>query len=101
MPKWSPSQNQELKSSLNEVLRDLGTELEGLPDFEKVAGVSMLEMTKHAASACGMYAETHDLKLASSQMMDLCQVYTLGFVVGSRFGARRERESHDDQTMRE
>ena len=97
MPEWTEAPEVVLHDALAVVLTELNEQIQDGPSFEEVAGVPLGQLTKHAATAVGAFMQMHDTSNPDSWV----QIYTLGFLVGSKYGAKHpvntshEREPDD------
>jgi len=87
--------DQEHADTLSEVLSEVNAEIASKPSFEQVTGITKEAFTKHATTVAAGYLDrpTTDITDPSTWL----RVYTLGFVIGTKYGARREellREHH-------
>ena len=85
MPNWHAPTQATLHDAIGEALGDLN--LDSDPAFEEVIDLSMEEITKHAIHAIGVLIGSNDLNLEDPTT--LVQIYVLGFVVGTKYGEKR------------
>lgn len=87
MPNWH-SNDENLKNHLNSVWGELDLEISANPSFEEVVGISVEEMSEHAAAAVRSFMERTP-KPSPAEPASLIQVYLLGFIVGMKYGMER------------
>jgi len=94
MPEWSERPDETLRDSLSEILKELNNEIADGPTFEQVAGVPLPQLTEHAAAAVTGFIQHDRTNLQDPNAW--VQVYCLGFLVGTKFGAKRAPDtSHE------
>lgn len=93
MATWhSPQETGITNSQLDKIWRELSVDLADHPSFSEIVGIEPSEVAQHA-----MFAVTHFIKLRGEDPTNptsLIQLYTLGFVVGTRYGMTRKAIPH-------
>ena len=92
MPQWNDPPAQSLENALGEAWASVTNEISDNPPFEDVAGVSLEDLTKHAAQAVASLAT--DPGLMRGDVEALVQLYCMGFVVGSKYGEQRAEKKN-------
>jgi hypothetical protein len=87
MPEWSPPPAETLKDALGETISALEHQVGSNPPMQEVVGISVESLMAHAAEAVATFIEKSSTKPAD--LDSLYQMYTLGFVVGVKFGEHR------------
>lgn len=87
MPKWSAPPQERLQDTLGEVIMALEREVGSNPSFLEVVGVSNESLMNHAANAVAEFVRQDPTRL--NEIDGLYQLYTLGFVVGLKYGEHR------------
>ena len=96
MPVWSKPPEEQLHDALREVWAGLDSETAENPSFDTVVGLQSEQLTKHAIQAVAAYLAQTELK--ELQPDSLIHVYTLGFVVGMKYGEGRAALAADHIT---
>jgi hypothetical protein len=94
MPTWSKPPEEQLHDALQKVWNALDIEVATDPSFDAVVGLQPQQLTAHAVQAVAAYvSSSHTTELSPAALI---HVYTLGFVVGSKFGEERARRMPSD-----
>jgi hypothetical protein len=94
MPVWHEKPQKTLHDALGQVWEDLNEATADNPKFDEVAGLSSDQLTRHAMEAVTAFIKnTEPAELSSPVTM--VQVYSLGFVVGMKYGEGRQQRAPD------
>jgi hypothetical protein len=95
MPTWRPAPQPVLDEVLNRVWSDIDMSQTLDASFEEVTGMSIDQLSEHAAKMVAMLVKDFGADLG--QPTTLLQIYCLGFVVGTKNGEYRSpgHSSHE------
>jgi hypothetical protein len=96
MPRWHNPPSHDLKNTLHEFVNQLDEEVASDPTFEEMVGIKPDELTAHAMEAITVFLAQGQVSAKGQDPGVLLEIYTLGFVIGVKFGEKRARS--DEQT---
>jgi len=97
-PHWYPQPELQLNDLLDEAMAEIGNEIKDDPSFELVSGITMDRLANHATAALAALldskAKRQQLEEIFTDPSILLEIYTFGFVIGTRFGENRAESRH-------